>query len=52
MENARYQHALETELARTIASLQGVQGRALLCMARQSRSSAIAVRVRRPCSCG
>ena len=26
MENARYQHALETELARTIASLQNVQG--------------------------
>jgi flagellar M-ring protein FliF len=26
MENARYQHALETELARTIASLKAVQG--------------------------
>ncbi len=28
MENARYQHALETELARTIASLRPVDGRA------------------------
>jgi len=37
MENARYQHALETELARTIASLQHVQGaRVHLAMARQS----------------
>jgi flagellar M-ring protein FliF len=37
MENARYQHALETELARTIASLQNVQGaRVHLAMARQS----------------
>ncbi len=26
MENARYQHALETELARTIAGLKAVQG--------------------------
>ena len=37
MENARYQHALETELARTIASLQNVQGaRVHLAMAKQS----------------
>jgi len=26
MENARYQHALETELSRTIASLKQVEG--------------------------
>src|ERR1043165_3654565 len=37
MENARYQNALETELARTIASVQNVQGaRVHLAMARQS----------------
>ena len=37
MESARYQHALETELARTIASLQNVQGaRVHLALARQS----------------
>src|SRR5262245_43914372 len=37
LESARYQHALETELARTIASLQNVQGaRVHLAMARQS----------------
>ncbi len=37
MESARYQHALETELARTIASVQNVQGaRVHLAMARQS----------------
>jgi flagellar M-ring protein FliF len=37
MENARYQHALETELARTIASVQNVQGaRVHLAMSRQS----------------
>jgi flagellar M-ring protein FliF len=37
MEGARYQHAIETELARTIASLQNVQGaRVHLAMARQS----------------
>jgi flagellar M-ring protein FliF len=37
MENARYQHALETELARTIASVTNVQGaRVHLAMARQS----------------
>ena len=37
MENARYQHALETELARTIASVQNVLGaRVHLAMARQS----------------
>src|SRR6187551_3188655 len=37
MESARYQHALETELARTIASLQNVQGaRVHLAMQRQS----------------
>src|SRR5690349_17236426 len=37
MESARYQHALETELARTIASLQNVQGaRVHLAMSRQS----------------
>ena len=53
MENARYQHALETELARTIASLQNVQGaRVHLAMARQSAF----VSERRPgsarrCSC-
>jgi flagellar M-ring protein FliF len=37
MESARYQHALETELARTIASVQNVQGaRVHLAMSRQS----------------
>ena len=37
MENARYQHALETELARTIASLQPVEGaRVHLAVPRQS----------------
>lgn len=37
MESARYQHALETELARTIASLQNVQGaRVHLAMSKQS----------------
>ncbi len=37
MENARYQHALETELARTIAKVQGVQGaRVHLALPRQS----------------
>src|ERR1044071_6582082 len=37
MESARYQHALETELARTIASLQNVQGaRGHLAMQRKS----------------
>ena len=37
MESARYQHALETELARTIASLQNVQAaRVHLAMSRQS----------------
>src|SRR5688572_25472596 len=37
MEGARYQHALETELARTIASLQNVQAaRVHLAIARQS----------------
>jgi flagellar M-ring protein FliF len=37
METARYQHALETELARTIASVQHVQGaRVHLAMSRQS----------------
>ncbi|HEU4780080.1 MAG TPA: flagellar basal-body MS-ring/collar protein FliF [Steroidobacteraceae bacterium] len=37
METARYQHALETELARTIASLQNVQGaRVHLAMSKQS----------------
>ncbi len=37
MEGARYQHALETELARTIASVQNVQGaRVHLAMSRQS----------------
>ena len=48
MENARYQHALETELARTIAILQNVQGaRVHLAMARQSAF----VSDRRPGSC-
>jgi len=37
VENARYQHALETELARTIASLRPVEGaRVHLAVARQS----------------
>ena len=37
MENARYQHALETELARTISSLQAVGGaRVHLALPRQS----------------
>jgi flagellar M-ring protein FliF len=37
MENARYQHALETELGRTIANLRPVEGaRVHLAMARQS----------------
>src|SRR5687768_16240729 len=37
MESARYQHALESELARTIASLQNVPGaRVHLAMSRQS----------------
>src|SRR3954470_17663999 len=37
MESARYQHALETELARTIASVQNVQAaRVHLAMSRQS----------------
>ena len=37
MENARYQHALETELARTIASLRPVEGaRVHLAVPRQS----------------
>jgi flagellar M-ring protein FliF len=37
VENARYQHALETELARTIASLKPVEGaRVHLAVARQS----------------
>ena len=40
MENARYQHALETELARTIASLKPVRGRA------RASGGAAAVRVR------
>lgn len=45
MEGARYQHALETELARTIASLQPVQSaRVHIAMARQSAF----VRDRRP----
>ena len=45
MENARYQHALETELARTIASLQNVQGaRVHLAVPQQSAF----VRDRRP----
>lgn len=47
MENARYQHALEVELARTIASLQNVQGaRVHLAVSRQSAF----VRDRRPSS--
>jgi flagellar M-ring protein FliF len=47
MENARYQHALEVELARTIASLQNVQGaRVHLAVSRQSAF----VRERRPSS--
>ena len=47
MENARYQHALETELARTIASLQHVEGaRVHLAVPRQSAF----VRDRRPAS--
>jgi flagellar M-ring protein FliF len=47
MENARYQHALETELARTIASLRGVQGaRVHLAVPQQSAF----VRDRRPVS--
>ena len=46
MENARYQHALETELARTIASLQhGARARACIWRCRSSpRSCAIAGR--------
>lgn len=45
MENARYQHALETELARTITSLQAVGGaRVHLALPRQSAF----VRDRRP----
>lgn len=45
MENARYQHALETELARTISSLQPVEGaRVHLALPRQSAF----VRDRRP----
>jgi flagellar M-ring protein FliF len=45
MENARYQHALEVELARTISSLQNVQGaRVHLALAKQSAF----VRERRP----
>ncbi len=52
MESARYQHALETELARTIASLQNVQGaRVHLAMAGSPPSSAIAGRARPRCSC-
>jgi flagellar M-ring protein FliF len=47
MENARYQHALETELARTIASLKPVQGaRVHLAVPQQSAF----VRDRRPAS--
>jgi flagellar M-ring protein FliF len=47
MENARYQHALETELARTIASLKAVQGaRVHLAVPQQSAF----VRDRRPVS--
>jgi flagellar M-ring protein FliF len=47
MENARYQHALETELARTIASLRAVQGaRVHLAVPQQSAF----VRDRRPVS--
>jgi flagellar M-ring protein FliF len=47
MENARYQHALETELARTIANLRPVEGaRVHLAVPRQSAF----VRERRPAS--
>lgn len=47
MENARYQHALETELARTIASLRGVEGaRVHLAVPQQSAF----VRDRKPAS--
>ncbi len=47
MENARYQHAIETELARTIASLKPVQGaRVHLALPQQSAF----VRDRRPAS--
>lgn len=47
MENARYQHALETELARTIASLRAVEGaRVHLAVPQQSAF----VRDRRPVS--
>jgi flagellar M-ring protein FliF len=47
MEGARYQHALETELARTIANLQAVEGaRVHLALPRQSAF----VRERRPAS--
>jgi len=47
MENARYQHAIETELARTIASLKPVQGaRVHLAVPQQSAF----VRDRRPAS--
>jgi flagellar M-ring protein FliF len=47
MENARYQHALETELSRTIASLKPVQGaRVHLAVPQQSAF----VRDRRPAS--
>jgi flagellar M-ring protein FliF len=47
MENARYQHALETELARTIAGLEPVQGaRVHLAVPQQSAF----VRDRRPTS--
>jgi len=47
MENARYQYALETELARTIASLRGVEGaRVHLAVPQQSAF----VRDRRPAS--
>ncbi|HEY8508422.1 MAG TPA: flagellar basal-body MS-ring/collar protein FliF [Steroidobacteraceae bacterium] len=47
MEGARYQHALETELARTIASLRPVEGaRVHLAVPRQSAF----VRDRRPAS--
>lgn len=47
MENARYQHAIETELARTIASLRGVEGaRVHLAVPQQSAF----VRDRRPAS--
>jgi flagellar M-ring protein FliF len=47
MENARYQHALEVELARTIASLKNVQGaRVHIAAARQTAF----VRDRRPTS--